>query len=388
MGHPVLSARPPFHSRHTPLGWPALPTSICHLDALPWPHLSASGRGRRWPSHLLAGPPRGPAFSGPGPGVQPGIVASLEHWAEGSPASPGLPPGRPKPGPPGPGPEDPSALPHRAPCPPASQQPLRRALLPLHHRPELDPQGELRARAQTPRFALLASAVLGGARGAPGPPSPTHDTRVACTSPRRHPPNPPTAHTHPPHSRHPTAPHVHTHNGSSVPQPRGIAPTRHRPESHPPKGLWVRRRVAAQGNGSAQLHLPQMIARAGWGWGSGQAWPGSRLPPATPAGRCLAAALDQGENAGGAESASVRLCLAPPVSAAAAAPKRSRRVCSLLSGPPGRLLLQRSMMLTRLALALALALVLTPARPWPWPRRDPGPGPGPGLARLQFWPWL
>ncbi|XP_044123747.1 basic proline-rich protein-like [Neovison vison] len=223
--------------------------------------------------------------------------SSPEHWAEGSPASPGLPPGRPKPGPPGQNPRTPArslnALPVRqlassaSASAPASPPPAR-----------VGPPG--RAPGQSSDTSLRSPGLSGTRRRPRRSGASMSYARHACGAhepPQT--PTPPPTHPHP-HSRHSTAPHVRTHGRGSVPQPRGIAPTRPGRESHPPMGLWGGRRVAAQGNGGAQRHLPQTIARGGWCWGSGPASSGSWLPRATPAGQRLAAALDQGENAGGA----------------------------------------------------------------------------------------
>lgn len=211
---------------------------------------------------------------------------SAERWAEGSPASPGLPPGRPKPGPPawtrGPQRRSLTALPVRQiassperPRAPASPPPAR-----------VGPPGRAAGQSSDPQRSSATLAALRGLHL-------LHTTRVrrARAPADTHPTTP----THPPTLTPPHGtPRVRTLNRSSVPQPRGIAPTRHGRESHPPKGLWVRRRVAAQGNGGAQLHLPQMIARAGWGWGSGRAWPWRRPwtrekrqeEPSPPPGDC------------------------------------------------------------------------------------------------------
>ncbi|XP_044123744.1 basic proline-rich protein-like [Neovison vison] len=223
--------------------------------------------------------------------------SSPERWAEGSPASPGLPPGRPKPGPPGQNPRTPArslnALPVRqlassaSASAPASPPPAR-----------VGPPG--RAPGQSSDTSLRSPGLSGTRRRPRRSGASMSYARHACGAhepPQT--PTPPPTHPHP-HSRHSTAPHVRTHGRGSVPQPRGIAPTRPGRESHPPMGLWGGRRVAAQGNGGAQRHLPQTIARGGWCWGSGPASSGSWLPRATPAGQRLAAALDQGENAGGA----------------------------------------------------------------------------------------
>ncbi|XP_045839295.1 nascent polypeptide-associated complex subunit alpha, muscle-specific form-like [Meles meles] len=192
--HPALPARPPFHSRHTPLRWPALPWTP-------------------YPGHT-----RLPPAGDPG---RPAICSRAHHTALPSIASS---PRRP-----------------RAPAspPPAGVGPPGRAA-----GQSSDPQRSSATLAALRGLHLLHTTRVRRARA----PADTHPTT---------PTHPPTL--TPPHG----TPRVRTLNRSSVPQPRGIAPTRHGRESHPPKGLWVRRRVAAQGNGGAQLHLPQMIARAG-----------------------------------------------------------------------------------------------------------------------------
>ena len=276
----------PGHTCLPPAGDPGGPAtcSLAHHTALPSVGLARESN----PALLLS-----PALGGRKP-----CIPRPPTWApQARPAPPHPPP--PPPPPARPGPEDPSALPHGAPCPPASQQPLGRALPPLHHRAPPTPSWPPRESCG-PELRHLAS--LSWPQRYSAAPAALRGLHLLHTAHVRRARAPADNHPHTPTHTHatPLAPHVRTHNRSSAPQPRGIAATRRGRESHPPKGLWVRRRVAAQGNGSAQLHLPQMITRAGWGWGSGQAWSGSRLPRATPAGQCLAAALDQGENAGGA----------------------------------------------------------------------------------------
>lgn len=181
--------------------------------------------------------------------------------------------------PPGLDPRTPAALPHRAPCPPDSQQPRAAEGSCL----------STTGPSWTPREScgpeLRPSALLGHARGAPGPPSPTHDTRAARTSPRGHPPNHPHTPTHT-HATpwHPTCAHTQPQLRSPAPRDRAHAARAGKPSAKGPVGPAESSRPRERRCSAA----PAPDDRPRWvGLGF---WPGL----------ALAAALDQGEKAGGA----------------------------------------------------------------------------------------